>query len=79
MSLPKLRIYSYVLLGTLGCLMSPLNVVKYYVIKKKAKVDTVFLRRLILQKIGLINWNGMGVTSSTLLAHLKIEKVSGIA
>ena len=59
--------------------MSPLSVIKYYALMKKAKVDIVFLCRLILQKIGLINWNGMGVMNSTLLAHLKIEKVSGIA
>lgn len=62
MPLPKLQVYSHVPLGTLECLMSPLTVIKYYAIIKKAKVDIVFLHRLILQKIGPINWNGMGVT-----------------
>jgi len=43
MLLPKLRVYSHVPLGKLGGLMSPLNVIKYYAIMKKAKVDVVFL------------------------------------
>lgn len=61
MLLSKLQVYSHVPLGTLVCLTSPLNILKYYAIMKKAKVDIVFLCRLILQMIGLTNSNEMGV------------------
>lgn len=76
--MPKLWVYSHVPLGKLGCLMSPLTVIKLCNYEKGKVWHYFYVDWFCGRLVSKVECNGVTATS-TLLAHLKLEKVSGIA